>query len=280
MTTPTAGSHYPPAPPPRRTSRGARLSLLIGIPVLIIALIVIFAVARSNALRSIPVRQDVSQNAQADAGTSVSIDVPNASVSLRPSDDDRVHVTMRGTYSGSKPRLDVRDDGGEIEITGGCPRGWFVFNRCAVRIDVELPENLDVESDGENGGITATGLGGELELSTTNGTISIEESSGRLSLETTNGRIELSDVTSTEVEAETTNGAVRMEFTEAPDTVSARSTNGEVSIRVPDDNESYRVDATTTNGKVDTADIRTDPDSDRSITARTTNRRVAVEQAG
>ena len=154
-----------------------------------------------------------------------------------------------------------------------------MFNQCSVRIEIQLPSELDVELEGQNGGVTVTGLDGDLELETTNGTIAVEESSGRLTLETTNGRIELSDVTSTTVDAETTNGGVRLEFSAAPDSVSARSTNGEISVRVPDDDESYRVDANTTNGRVDTADIRTDPDSDRSITVHTTNGRVTVEQA-
>ena len=280
MTTPPpAGPSYPPAPPPERMSRGLRLFLFIGIPVLVIVLIVAFAVSLSSALRAVSGGANVRQNLTADAGTSVAIDVPNATLSLSPSDDDQVHVTMRGTYSGTKPRLAVQNDNGETEITGGCPRGWFLFNRCSVRIDIQLPAGLDVDVEGQNGGISATELDGDLDLSTTNGTLSIEEASGRLSLETTNGRIELTDVTSTEVEAETTNGAVRMAFTDAPNTVNAQSTNGEISVRVPDDGESYRVDANTTNGKVDTADIRTDPDADRSITARTTNGRVAVEQA-
>ncbi|MFU8947481.1 DUF4097 family beta strand repeat-containing protein [Mycetocola zhadangensis] len=280
MTTPPPGHTYPPAPPPSRMSRGARLSLLIGIPLVVLALIIVFVVMLTNALRSVPVSANVTQDLTADAGSSVSIDVPNATITLGPSDDDQVSVTMRGTYSGTKPRLEVREDDGEVEITGGCPRGWFVFNRCSVRIDIQLPAEVDVESDGQNGGVTATGLAGDLDLSTTNGTLLMKDTSGRLDLETTNGRIELSDVTSTEVAAETTNGAVRMEFADAPNTVSARSTNGEISVSVPNDGQSYRVDADTTNGRVDTADIRTDPDADRSITARTTNGRVTVEQVG
>jgi hypothetical protein len=271
MTTPG----YPPPPPPRRMSPGLRLLLIIGIPVLVVLLLVAFGISLFNAFRTDP----VSQNATADAGTSVSIDIPNATLFLSPSDDDEVHVAMRGSYSGSKPRLDVRTDRNETEITGGCPRGWFVLNRCSVRIDVELPAELDVELTGQNGRITATDLEGDLDLSTTNGAISIDASSGTVTAGTTNGRIELTDTTSANVDVTATNGSVRLEFTAAPDTVSARSTNGEVTVRVPDDGESYRVDADTTNGDVDTADVRTDPDSDRSISVRTTNGRVAIEQA-
>jgi hypothetical protein len=261
-------------------SRGLRLTLLIGIPLLIVVLIVMFTIGLTNAIRGLSGSSPISFDEQADAGSSVSIDLPNASITVGASDNEQVQVTMRGTYSGEEPRLSVRTDGdGETEISGGCPRGWFVFNRCSVRVEVLVPAELDVEVDGENGGVTATGLDGDLDLSTTNGTLRVEDSSGRLDLETTNGRIEGTDLSSANVDAETTNGPVLMEFGAAPDVVSARSTNGEISVSVPDDGESYRVDANTTNGKVDTADIRTDPDAERSITAHTTNGRVTVEQA-
>jgi hypothetical protein len=261
-------------------SRGLRLTLLIGIPLLIVVLIVVFTIGLTNAIRGLSGGSPISFDEQTDAGSSVSVDLPNASITLGASDDEQVHVTMRGTYSGEEPQLTIRTgDDGETEISGGCPRGWLIFNRCSVRVEVLLPAELDGEVNGENGSVTAAGLDGALNLSTTNGTLRIEESSGRLDLETTKGRIEGSDLGSANVDAETTNGAVRMEFSSAPDEVSARSTNGEISVTVPDDGESYRVDANTTNGKVDTADIRTDPDADRSITARTTNGRVTVEQA-
>lgn len=271
---PAPGQQYPPAAPPRRMSRGARIALAIGIPLVVILLLIWLGFAIVNATRSNPINESVD----AAAGSSVVVDVPNAAIILSPSDDDEVHVTLRGEYAGAAPTLEVTNDDGETVITGGCPRGWFVFNRCSVRIEVALPAELDVTTDGQNGTVTATDLDGDLDLSTTNGAILVDAASGALELGTTNGRIELTDGTSTEVDAETTNGPVRLAFVEPPEDVSARSTNGEILVRVPDDDESYRVDANTTNGRVETTNIPTDPDSDRSISANTTNGRVTVEQ--
>ena len=273
---PPGGRQYPPTPPPRRMSRGARIALAIGIPVLALLLLLGLAIAIVGATRTGP----ISESIDAAAGSSVVLDVPNAVIALSPSDDDDVHVTLSGEYAGATPTLEVTDVDGETVITGGCPRGWFVFNRCSVRIEVTLPADLDVTSDGQNGSVTASSLDGDLDLSTTNGSILVNKASGVLDLGTTNGRIELTDSRSREVEAETTNGAVRLEFAEAPEQVSAESTNGEILVRVPDDNQSSRVEADTTNGSVETADILTDPDSDRSISANTTNGRVTIEQAG
>lgn len=266
----------PPASgPPRRLSPGL-VVLFIVLPLILLALIIGGSVTAVNAFRGTP----VTENVDSEAGSSVFIDVPNAAIRLTPSDDDQVHVTLRGSYSGTKPTLDVSSSGDETEIRGGCPDGWFIFfplNICRVRIDVSLPPSLDVTVGGQNGAITAEDLTGSLDLTTTNGAIEVDGSSGILVLHTTNGRIEVDDSTATDVQARTTNGAVHLSFSDAPDQVAANSTNGEIRIVVPDDGTEYFVDANTTNGRIDTEDVPGDRRADRTITAETTNGGVTIE---
>jgi DUF4097 and DUF4098 domain-containing protein YvlB len=57
--------------------------------------------------------------------------------------------------------------------------------------------------------------------------------------------------------------------------VDARSTNGDVTVAVPDSG-TYSVSAHTTNGAVDTSNIRTDPAAASRITVETTNGAVRV----
>ncbi|WP_411719917.1 DUF4097 family beta strand repeat-containing protein [Mycetocola sp.] len=271
---PAQPSPHPLPPPPRsRLSPAVLVLLFVGIPLLVLALIIAGSVAAVNAFRGEP----VSDSVDADAGSSVLIDAPNASIRLSVSDDDEIHATMRGASSGREPSLEVTTEGGETEIRGGCPGGFFVFNRCRVRIDVALPADLDVTVDGRNGAITADGLTGNLNLSTTNGSIEVEQSSGALMLRSTNGRIQVEDSTSTEVQAQTTNGGVQLSFAEAPDEVTANSTNGAIRVEVPDDGTGYDIQADTTNGRVDTEDVPSDRRADHTITAQTTNGGITIE---
>jgi hypothetical protein len=265
---------YPPPPPPRRgMSTGLAILLFVGIPLIVIALIIAGSVTAVNAFRGTP----VSDAVDADAGSSVLVDAPNASIHLTVSDDNEIHATLRGSYSNTKPTLEVTTSGRETEIRGGCPSGWFLFNHCRARIEVSLPADLDVTVAGKNGAITSDGLTGDLDLSTTNGGIEVDGSTGALVLLSTNGKIAVEDSTSTEAQAQTTNGAVHMMFTEAPDDVTANSTNGEIRIQVPDDGTEYYIQANTTNGRVDTANVPGDRRADQTITAETTNGGVTVE---
>ncbi|MET4638089.1 DUF4097 family beta strand repeat-containing protein [Mycetocola sp. 2940] len=264
---------YPPPPPRKGMSTGLIVLLAVGIPLVLIGLITGGSIGALNAFRGDP----VSDTLDVDAASSLLVDAPNASIHLSDSDDNEIHATMRGDYSGARPTLTATESGRETEIRGGCPGGWFLFNRCRVRIEVALPADLDVTVSGRNGAITAEELTGELTLSTTNGSIEVDRSVGALVLRSTNGRIELEDSASTEVRAQTTNGAVQLSFAEAPDEVTANSTNGAIHIEVPDDGTEYFIDANTTNGRVDTEDVPGDRRATRTITAGTTNGGITIE---
>jgi hypothetical protein len=208
-------------------------------------------------------------------GTSLSVQIPNAAVTLEPSTDDTVRVSMTGSYFGTEPTLSVRTEGGVTEVRGGCKAQ--LFSRCSVRLAVQLPRALPTTVDGENGRIEASGLTGRLTLETTNGAIEAAGTVGRVDAGTTNGDITVTGAASKIVQASTTNGSVELIFTDAPDSVDAGSTNGSVTVRVPVSQVNYLVTAQTTNGSVNTGTVPSDRTARRSITAQTTNGSVTVE---
>ncbi|TFB49508.1 DUF4097 family beta strand repeat-containing protein [Cryobacterium tagatosivorans] len=216
----------------------------------------------------------VDQDEDLAAGRSVAVEIPNAALVLGPSDDDEIHVTMRGSYIGTAPTLAASTSGGVTTISGGCSRQWFSF--CSLEVTVRLPESLPLAVAGENGAITASGLTGELSLHTTNGRIEASGTESRIELRTTNGAIRLREATSDEVSAGTTNGSVDLGFLDPPDDVVARSTNGSVTVRVPVDGVRYFITAQTTNGSTNTNSVPGDRDSEHTIVAETTNGSVSV----
>ncbi len=271
----------PPAPGPQspaapttspRMSTAAKLILFVGVPLIVLALIAVTAVIATAALRGSPVNDQFDL----DAGSRVEVIMPNASMTFAPSPDDQVHVTVTGTYSGERPRISADTAGDVTTIRGEC--GESFFNRCALRVEVEMPESLPLTVDGKNGRLVAERLTGQVQLETTNGGIDARTMSGDLDLRTTSGGIRVENSRSAEVSAETTNGNVDLDFARAPDSVNARSTNGPITVRVPDDGEDYFVAADTTNGSVDTDTVPSDRQADRMITADTTNGNVTIER--
>ena len=264
----------PPTPPPAPAGKSPtpvwRILLYVLVPI-VAALVLIAAFVIALWGRSGP----VDQSADLAPGTSLSVELPNAVIVLEPSVDDEVHVRMTGSYFGNEPTFSARTDGGVTEVRGGCRAQ--IFSRCSVTVTVQLPAALPVTAAGENGRIAASGLTGRVTLTTTNGVIETDGTVGRVDLHSTNGDIRVTDAVSTSVVASTTNGSVTLQFVDAPQTVEAGSTNGQITVRVPVDGVSYRITAQTTNGTVTDDTVPSDSTSRRSITARTTNGGITIE---
>ncbi|WP_111721133.1 DUF4097 family beta strand repeat-containing protein [Homoserinimonas sp. OAct 916] len=271
--------HPSPQPPaPGAVKRSTILWLAIGIPVGVILLLAIIA-ALIFAWFSFAPAKAVDRSATLEGAQSVSIDAPNATLNLLASTDGQVHVTMTGSHTGQAPTLKAEVAGTVAQIDAECPRFWF-FSRCDVTVTVALPASLNVAAHGINGRITVSDLAGDIRLETTNGSIEATGTSGSLGLITTNGSVRVQEATSAAVHAETINGSVELGFIAAPEDISATSTNGAITVRVPDDGTRYAVTASTVLGRVDTASVPTDPTATHTITAETVNGAIRVAAGG
>lgn len=106
--------------------------------------------------------------------------------------------------------------------------GW------SVSYEIHVPRATRLALEASNGGIRLEGLSGDVEASTTNGGISVIGGAGRVRGETTNGGLQL----------DLTGGSW------SGDGVDLRTTNGGVTIRVPE-GYSARLETGTVNGGMD-----------------------------
>lgn len=267
------GPSSPAPPPPQGQDRSrnpglspvAKVLLFVGLPLLII--LVGVGVTLVFWVTPVSFRHTVA------GSPTVAVTAPNAGIRVIPSTDDQVHAEATGWYSGPKPTLTVDTNGGTTTIQGRCSGGWF--SRCSLEITISAPPTADLTVASTNGAIGVSDLTGSVRVETTNGRIDTRNLIGRLDLHTTNGAIRVADCESDDVIARTTNGAVDLDFTQAPSSVEARSTNGSITVRVPDD-VTYFVEAHTVNGHVDTNEIGSDRMAERTITAETVNGGVTV----
>jgi hypothetical protein len=266
-----------PGPGPKPTGRAGMPTvakvLLFAVAPIVLALVLVITVISAVLAPT----TSTTQQFDLDAGSGLSVAVRNATLDFVESDDNRVHVEVSGFSWGRSDPVTGDDSGAIPEISGGCRGGLFTI--CRMNLDVALPADLPLTVRGTNGRITATGLTGNLQLHTSNGAIDVTDSAGELNLGTTNGAITVEDGGSSAVYAETTNGQIDLECDSAPRTVEAESTNGAISIRVPNDGQEYRVEASTVNGRVETGSVPEDSDSFRTLSARTTNGAVTMEAA-
>jgi Putative adhesin len=157
---------------------------------------------------------------------------------------------------------------GRLELDATCP--LIGSEWCEVKYTVEVPADIEVRADTDNGVLRVSGVDGPVSLSADNGTVEVADIAGNLTIESDNGSIEASRLTSDSVIAETDNGSLTIELLEPPTSVEARSDNGSIDVVLPATDEAYALDISTDNGDI-SRDVRTDPASSRHILIETDN---------
>ena len=104
----------------------------------------------------------------------------------------------------------------------------------------------------------------------------VEGAVGDLRLRSSGGGITAIGLQSSTADADSSGGGVRLEFVDAPQSVRATSSGGGVTVVIPDTNVSYNVDASSSGGGV-SRDVRSDPDSTRTISVHSSGGGVTVQ---
>lgn len=184
-----------------------------------------------------------------------SVDLANADVELQgDSSTDTLWVQAEFEVMGlSRHAAHKAFDDVTLEIVTQGNEAWVVVDMPrdvdATQMVLYVPDHLRAVVETTNGEIFADDMHGDLDVHSTNGTIGVSRGSGTVMADTTNGEIRIDDHLGS-VNLATTNGDVEMDlFLPAGGFGYASSTNGEISLRIPDDTAAS-LDASTTNGDI------------------------------
>lgn len=204
------------------------------------------------------------------------VDVRDSRITVVGTDEDRITVT--GTIrSDIRPtRHRERRIGDRFEVWARCP-GFHPVS-CGADVRISVPRDLAVTVRGGDTPVSVVDVDGPVDVTTSNDGVQAVAVAGPLTVRTSNGAITAGRLRSSRVRLTTSNDRVLVRLDAPPDVVEVRTSNGRVDVVVPDTPDAYAVDVATSNGGTVT-DLRTDPDSDRTISVRTSNDDVAVSTA-
>ena len=263
----------PPAfnnPPPDRPAPGHRPGLLTGLAVLLVAVLVggWFVATRVFGREDL----NVTTSAATAGATSVHIDGSNADVTVEPSPDSAVHVHATGQFAGTAPDIRARTADGVTTVTLHCGSGWL--NWCDINATVQLPADLALRMNTDNGSLTATGITGNLDLTSDNGDLDIRGGGSTITAVTDNGHVWIRDSTASSVTLRSNNGGVEAEMRTVPKSMDVQTDNGDVDLTVPG-SAKYDVKSNTDNGTVK-IQVGLDSDSGSHIVVATDNGDITV----
>lgn len=230
------------------------------IAVFLVVLSGVTAAAVVNYAFSVPVRHDFdfATDAKVDV-TATTVKTNSTDVAVSESPDERLHVSVRGSYRGGDPEVSIGSGGSEVEVK--CPDGKFWS--CELSLFVQVPAELNVAVVGTNSNVELAGLGGDSTVATTVGSASVRNHTGALTVTTTVGDISVSGAEASAININTTKGSVSVDTAAASESMNIRSAFGDTGITMPSTVD-YNIDARSANGVVRT-DVVDNPTSPRRV---------------
>ena len=254
---------------------GMRRPLVAGGLVLTALLVGVAGLVAVNAMARQTVREE---NTYAFSGSELSIDTGIGDVHIVPGKAGQVTVARRLTYGLRRPYVEERIDGDTFRVTDR-PCTADVTLACEVRWLLQVPREVDVEVTTRSGSINVSGMSGTVKLVSGSGEVRVLAPSGKLvTLRSKTGSVTAQNVSSEQVVATSIKGAVSLTFREPPALVVGRSETGKVGVVLPDGDESYRIEAKSSQDGSRTVTAKDDPDSRRRINVRSTKGDVSVLQ--
>jgi hypothetical protein len=226
---------------------------------------------------SLLAHEEVTERATFDATSIevIDVDAEHGSVDIVGVEGDEIRLVAEISHGLRRTSHRAEVEGSRLVLRSSCP---WPFTWCHVDYRLEVPVDLAVVVNVDNGHVAIRDIDGPVDVDNDNGSVELIRLRGGVTAGTDNGSIEGTGLESASVLADSDNGGVALAFAAAPTTVQATTDNGSVEIVLPRGDETYRVDVDTSHGGTDVG-VRTDPASDRVIVGRTSNGSVRVHYA-
>jgi hypothetical protein len=269
----------PPVAPPRSTTApgpggpaaGRVLVLMIGA-----ALTLLFLSTGAFAVAAQLGHEERTDAVAGPAGVRrLVINVPAGSITIRGTATGDVRGTRHVSRDLVAPEVSEQLDGDTLRYRVTCPMAFV--HECAVGYDLEVPRDMALVLTTHAGTVRVEGIDGDVDANATAGSVEADDIGGTLELTSGAGHVQGTGLRSAQVTAGSGAGGVDLVFDRAPTSVSARSGAGSVDVTVPDDGQTYRVDA---HGAGDeTVQVPVDRQSPRTIAVSSSAGAVSVAPA-
>lgn len=206
-------------------------------------------------------------------GTHVELVLAGLDVQVLPGKEGEIAVERRLTWSLSRPELDERWAGRTLHATAAACPPIAVGPQCNVDYTLRVPPGSTIGATIRAGDLTVRDMSGDLDLSASDGDIHLDDIDGQLSIHNSTDDVAATDIRSNRVSIQTTSGDIDMRFTQEPEQVQTTTTNGNITIGVPQ-HTTYNL---TVEASEPDINVPHHPTARHTITARTNTGKVRIQ---
>lgn len=202
------------------------------------------------------------------------VDFEASDITVDGGDFEQVLIDRTLTWDRVKPRFTETWSGSTLRISHDCQDN-SVLQHCAVDYRLQLPAKVDVEVETASGDVSVSGTTGRIKLNVISGDTTVRaEQAVSIDVRAVSGDVTIGGG-ATGAKVETVSGEIQLDFAAAPAAVTARSTSGDVTVRVPSPADSYRISITSVSGDQDVS-LPAAPTGDRLISVETVSGDIRV----
>ncbi len=189
----------------------------------------ILAIVPCMLANAAPAEAGTPFSKQVQAGAKGSIRVSNVSGDVTLTAWDRPLVDVQGDLGSGVERVDVNEDGGDVEIRVVLKNGNWQRRDGDARLTIRLPAGAELDASTVSGSIAVSGVRGEQRLKSVSGDVRSDLVDADVSATTVSGQVDLAGTgRAVHVRATSVSGAVRLRRIGGE--IDARSTSGSVDI--------------------------------------------------
>ncbi|MEV0647113.1 hypothetical protein AB0I28_17780 [Phytomonospora sp. NPDC050363] len=242
--------------------------ILVGIALLVI--VVIADSPRDGRVGDEPVASSVDEMTYDEDVTALDVRADSGTVTIRPSEDDRVHIERSLAWGTGDTVAGQTWDGTVLLVDGRCE------GACDAAYLITVPAGTAVSVTATSATVDISGVGGAVTAHVASGRLLVDDVTGPQRLTVESGELIATRLGSADVRAEATSAHAALDFTVPPSTLDSTVNSGDLTITVPRSPDGYRLDFVISSGDHSVTGVDENPASAHAITARATSAHVSV----
>lgn len=156
--------------------------------------------------------------------TEIRISGGGGSVSVRPAEDEKVHIHREVEYDGDRnDSTPYRMEGTVLALSTDC--GW----RCGVTYEIRAPRGVKISGQSDSGDVRLTQVS-DVDLTVDSGSVTIDQPTGTVKVRAASGNVEVNGPTK-DVEVQVDSGTITARGVRSPRTV-VQTSSGEIELRL------------------------------------------------
>lgn len=166
----------------------------------------------------------------------------DVTIAAAPDGTSTVAVTRHLSWNRVAPRVSEKKQGHTLVVSASCPSESHVgFDTCRVSLTITVPAGTPVSAHAGSGDMTVRDLSGPVRIDDGDGNVQLANLSGSVQVEANDGNVVGSGLRSPRVRTSTDDGNTTLTFSDVPDSVSASSSSGNMTVAVPEAADGYAI---------------------------------------